>query len=364
MIPRKQSLVHQVASILRDGVRDAIWTEWLPGERVLCENYKVSRNTLRAAIDRLASEGVLIAVHGTGTRIVGKPRTENEVSREGVVGIISSRTIERVRPSTAIWVDELRERLFEAGLLLRIHLGRQFYQGDPSHSLESLLKRHPASCWLLQQSTGSMQEWFATNRIPCVVAGSAYDGVAVPSVDLDYRVLCRHAVGSMIGQGHRRVCMITPESKCQGDMEGEAGFWEGIEMSHHRDVESTLIRHGNDKKEIRLAVDKVLTQKVRPTAILVGRSFVYLTLVSRMAQLGLKIPGNISVVCREADPFLKFLTPRPTHYYINPIAYAGKLLDALLGTIEGDIGKELQTLILPELEIGMSLAPPPKVSAA
>ncbi len=275
MIPRKQSLVHQVASILRNGIREGLWTDWLPGERALCGAYRVSRNTLRAALNRLESEGVLTAVHGKGTRITGTPQqVEREPNREAVVGFISSRAIEQVRPTTAIWIDELRERLFEAGLLLRIYHGSQYFRRDPGPALESLHKHHSPSCWILPNSTRPMQEWFEERRIPCVIAGSTYEGIALPSVDIDYRALCRHAAGIMLSRGHRRVCMLNPETTNPGDLEGEAGFQEGLELSHQPDIIAPVLRHGNALQEICLTIDHIFKAPQPPTAILVAKSYI------------------------------------------------------------------------------------------
>ena len=364
MIPRKKSLVHQVAAILRDGIRSGLWSDWLPGERALCETYKVSRNTVRAAINRLETEGFLEAVHGTGTRIIGIPEVTIEPGRTGVVGLITSRSIEETRPTTAIWLDELRARLFQSGLRLKIHEGRQYFREHPERGLELLQRQYNHSCWLLQQSTKRMQQWFSENRIPCAVAGSAYPGIALPSVDIDYQALCRHAVGLMIGRGHRRICMLTPASRRAGDLKGENGFNEGMETSPHHHLEGRIVRHGNGIRDVSAAIERILETDKRPTAILVARSYVYLTLVSQMAQIGMRVPNDISVVCREADPFFQFLTPNPSHYYADPIIYARKLVGTVLNVIDGDILRDSQSLTLPEFAAGESLEGPSEEYAA
>lgn len=58
------------------GLRTAILTgrypagTTLPGERELSEQLGVSRLTLRAALTRLSSEGLVLSVHGSGTRVL------------------------------------------------------------------------------------------------------------------------------------------------------------------------------------------------------------------------------------------------------------------------------------------------------
>ncbi|GAB4211934.1 MAG: hypothetical protein OHK0013_34090 [Sandaracinaceae bacterium] len=65
-----------VATVAADAIRERILTgalragETLPGERELSEELGVSRLTLRSAIAHLEAEGLLRAVHGSGTRIL------------------------------------------------------------------------------------------------------------------------------------------------------------------------------------------------------------------------------------------------------------------------------------------------------
>jgi DNA-binding GntR family transcriptional regulator len=47
-----------------------------PPEAALCEQYKVSRNTLRRALDELATEGLLAAQAGRGRIVLGDDAAE------------------------------------------------------------------------------------------------------------------------------------------------------------------------------------------------------------------------------------------------------------------------------------------------
>jgi DNA-binding FadR family transcriptional regulator len=64
-----------VATVAADAIRERILTgalrpgDTLPGERELSEQLGVSRLTLRSAIAHLEAEGLLRAVHGSGTRV-------------------------------------------------------------------------------------------------------------------------------------------------------------------------------------------------------------------------------------------------------------------------------------------------------
>ena len=71
---QRSSLIDQVCAALREGLRAGAWPEWLPGERRLCAELGVGRNSLRAGLRRLAAEGVVAIVPGQGTRRLARVR--------------------------------------------------------------------------------------------------------------------------------------------------------------------------------------------------------------------------------------------------------------------------------------------------
>lgn len=68
------SLYYQVKSIIIDNIKNKVWTtnEKIPTERELCEIYKVSRITVRQALNELENEGYLYRKQGKGTFVTGQ----------------------------------------------------------------------------------------------------------------------------------------------------------------------------------------------------------------------------------------------------------------------------------------------------
>jgi GntR family transcriptional regulator len=70
--PRRQDQARRVADVLRHEVRrGAVPTGLLPAEDRLAQEYGVSRNALRAALDLLRRQGLIERIPGTGTRACG-----------------------------------------------------------------------------------------------------------------------------------------------------------------------------------------------------------------------------------------------------------------------------------------------------
>lgn len=68
------SLYYQLKNIIIDNIKNKIWdiNTKIPTERELCENYKVSRITVRQALKELENEGYLYRKQGKGTFVTGQ----------------------------------------------------------------------------------------------------------------------------------------------------------------------------------------------------------------------------------------------------------------------------------------------------
>lgn len=357
---RFTSLAAQVADVVRQEIQRGTWSEWLPGERQLTETLQVSRKTLRKALAQLRTEKIVAAVHGLGNRIL--PRQESGPVAAGtgssIVGLLTPDPLDQMRPYTSLWVNHLKTILSEKDARLRAFDGRKFFSQSPSRALDKLIAHNQAACWLLANSTEATQRWFANHSIPCVVAGSCHPGVDLPQADLDHYALCRHAAGVLLGSGHRRVAMLNERRGRAGDVESEAGFIAGVRESNHPEAVALVIHHEHSPASLTRVTERLLTAINPPTALLVSNGASYLTVVSVLAQHGLRVPRDVSVVSRDDEPFLSFLVPAPSHYAASSHVFAKKLLKPLLQLIGGEPALPRSTRILPTYTKGGSLGPP------
>ena len=358
LIPHR-TVANQIAAQLRAEIAKGTWRGWLPSERALCELVQASRNTVHIAIEQLKADGLVETTRGLGNRIVTVPKPTTESGHARTVGIVIPEPIGRLRPLIALWIDELKDLLIDEGCRLRVHEAQQYYQTNPARALERLVDQNSHDAWVLTLSSEAMQRWFARRPISCLVAGSTYAGVALPSYDLDYRAICRHAAGALLRAGHRRLGLLNRETRRAGDMDSEAGFVEGVRASPHDDATVEIAYHRDDLDSVTLALRRLLDRRHRPTALLVSNSYAYLSTASLLAQRGLRVPEDISLISRDDDPFLESLAPRPARYAVSPHAFAKKMLGLILRLIRHDPGVHQQhAYLLPRFSAGGSIAAP------
>jgi LacI family transcriptional regulator len=357
-LPQRNSLVSQTSAFLRQEINRGGWKEWLPSERTLCESLQVSRNTLRAALEQLKRENLVDARHGAGNRINTRQKPRSDALRSHDVAILTPDPLEQLRPSHTLWIDEMRAMLSERGCRLHVINGRQYFRANPGPALRKLVTQQAHGCWVLMLSNEKTQLWFEKNGIPCVVAGSVYTGIDLPFRDLDHKAICRHAAGVMLGAGHRRVGLLIQKTERAGDLESEAGFIAGVRSSSHADAEVVVGHHEPTVTGFCNTLRRLLEQKPAPTALLVANPNYYISAITRLAQLGYRVPRDISVLSRDDDPFLSYFLPAPTRYVTNPRTLAKTLLRPVLELLEGGVVTHRTIRIMPDFIRGESLTAP------
>lgn len=357
LIPHR-TVASQLAVQLRGELAKGTWHGWLPSERVLSRTLQASRNTVRAALGQLKADGLIEPVRGLGNRVIGATHSTPAHDQAKTVGVLIPEPIGRLRPLIALWIDELKDLLVEEGYRLRIHEGRHYYRTNPARALERLIGQHPHSAWVLTLSSEAMQQWFVRRGAPCLVAGSTYPEVTLPHYDLDYRAICRHGAGVLLRLGHRRLALLNRESRRAGDVDSESGFLEGVHRSPHSDATADIAYHRDDVESVARALRPLLDRKNPPTALVVSNSYAYLSTASLLAQRGLRVPQDISLISRDDDPFLGSLVPAPTRYRVDPHTFAKKMLSLLLQVLKRTPALRSPALLLPKFTAGGSTCAP------
>lgn len=351
------TLAGQVAARIAREIRRGTWISALPSERALTATLQVSRKTVRKSIAQLQRSGLIKTSSRMGHRILdraGAPAVHHELS----VGLLAPEALDKLPSYTALWFEEFRAVLFENGIRLTAFSSCRFFSRGMSDSLARLIRQSPQTCWVLTHSNEEVQRWFFNSQLRCIVAGSCHPGVKLPNVDLDYFAVCRHAVGAMLRQGHRRVAFLTQRSQRAGDLDSEAGFHDGVRRSTRPGLESTVVHHDGTADSVWRMLGRLFDSPAPPTALLVAKPVFYLTTVAFLAERGLRVGRDIALICRDHDTFLSYLRPTPAGYAFSPKIYAKRLVPLVLAHVRNENIPHLDQRIDPEFIAGLSLGPP------
>ena len=351
--PQRLSLIAQSVAILKEHVASCVAGERLASERELCVQMGVSRMTLRAALSRLADEGRIKG--GKGQRhLVAAASAGGRSTKSRSVVILSPLPLQAIDSRVMFWIDELREALGKQDYKLDFLHQRNCYSGHPDHALKELTSRLRPPAWLLYLSTHVMQAWFSARGLPAMIPGSRYPDVRLPSVDVDYRAACRHAVGRFLAKGHRCLVLLNPSSLAGGDLESELAFRESGEAAGGK-VEAIVAQHDGTVAGICTCLDRLLRRQPRPTAFLVSRPTHALAALGHLVRRGIRFPKEAAFIARDHDSFLEYAVPTVARYQADAVLFAHKISRVVLEMASGGDARSRDYRITPRLISGETL---------
>ncbi len=352
-LPRRSSLVAATAEVLHEAIEAGEWSRWLPGELELARRLRVSRMTLRAALASLERSGLLHASQGKRREILRPSRRAGAMGARRVVVLLSPAPLHQLPAPTVVWMDELRAHLDAAGWPLEIHEGPAAYRRRPAHALEELAARLRPAAWVLYRSTLEMQRWFSEHAPAAVIAGSRHADVALPAIDVDHAASCRHAAGRFLAAGHRRLAVVCPETELAGDLESLSEFQKGA------GGEVACARHRGTVRGLCASLERLFAHSSAPTGLFVFHAQHFLTVLGWLQRRGLQVPKDVSVVCRDDEPFLEAVLPPPTRYALSASSFARKTFRLVMGVVRGESGEPRQYRVIPTFLRGESLGKAP-----
>lgn len=359
--PRRVLLADQVAQSIEGEIAAERWIQWLPSERALQRILSVSRQTVRAALERLASTGRIAVEPYRGYRIVAAkiPKQNAVVIERRELGLICPEPVYRMPPRFIQVLDVFRALCAEAGLSVEVLEGQRFARNNPTRLMPRIVGISPKACWILALARRPLQEWFLQSGLPVVVYGNVYAGLKLTSTGIHYRACIRHATSLLLSKGHRRIVFVAYDVRAAGEEDSVRGFLEAFTAHRGEKGKPTVIeRPDGDADALCRQLDAILRVEPLPTAFVVSHTHHYATVATHLVNRGLRIPDDVSLICRSEDPFLQFLRPKPVFYRANMEVAARMLFERVRQAIEGTARPGDQRLLVPELVQGDSVAAP------
>ena len=356
-MPRRLSLSAQAASSIRKAVSDGTWEGFLPSERRLCEVFQVSRPTIRTALHLLAKEGLLDIRQGRRNRLLGSPRESNEQNR--FVGLVAHEPVSHMSQTSYQGISEMRAQLAKHGFNTEVLVCPPHSPRIQRRKLEDFIRQNRVFCCVLLSVSKDIQQWFCAHSVPALVLGSCHPEVNLPSLDVDYRSVCRHAAGTLLSKGHRRIALVIPNSEVAGDLASEQGFREAVEQRFADDAtRATIVRHNGTAQNIGMKLDVLFSSPDAPTALFVAKPQHVFIVIIYLLKRGLSVPDTVSLMARDYDHIFETVNPPIAHYTFGEESFAHRLTRLMLQMVnQGYISPE-PNLIFPKYFAGGTVKSP------
>ncbi|WP_425582056.1 LacI family DNA-binding transcriptional regulator [Streptosporangium fragile] len=282
----------------------------------------------------------------------------NAVARslvEGRTHLVGALVADLHNPFYAEFLDGLQESLHGDGL--RLLIGNS--QWDPAfedEAVEAFLELRVDGLVLLgiAPTSGTLVE--ATGYTPTVVVGER--DIDLGGVDIvvdDDQLGARLAVDHLVELGHRRIAHIEGAGSSSGRFRCEGYL---VAMRRHSLAPYIMVEEGESSEEGGArAAHRLLTRDPRPTAIFAANDRVAMGVLSAAAELGLRVPEDLSVVGYD-NMHRAGAQPISLTTVDQPRRAMGRSAAALLNDRIGDPGKASRLRqIAPQLVVRQSTGP-------
>jgi len=352
-IPRRISLSSQIAAAIRKGIEDGVWDGSLPGERRLCELFQASRPTIHSALRALAKDGWFEIRPGSRNRLLprGSRRARKPPGRS--VGIIVHEPFSHLGSILAQGLNEMRVHLAEQGFTTEVYVSPVHTPRAQTRGLESFLRQSRVSCCVLVSTSRAVQRWFSEHSLPALVLGSCHPSVRLPSLDVDYRAVCRHAAGLFLHKGHRHLALVVPDFGTAGDLASEQSFKQAIE-EHSDGARASIVRHTGTARSIGTKLDALFKSDQPPTALLVARTPYVFTVIMYLLERGLGVPDPVSLIARDSELMFDQVEPSLARYAFKSDAYVRRLCRLMLQMLNERLSPK-PILIVPKFIAGRTV---------
>jgi DNA-binding LacI/PurR family transcriptional regulator len=193
-------------------------------------------------------------------------------------------------------------------------------------------------------SDSPARDWLMRRRLPLVLVDQ--DPLpGIPSVNVDDRGGARMAAQHVVELGHERVGIVTvaldgsrglvdPRANIRGHPQRQRmlGWLDTLEAAR---IQPTVVQtRSNTDEEADQAAHVLLATDERPTAVLCFSDVLALGVMRVASELGLAVPGHLSVVGFDDSPAAHRSTPRLTTVRQDVAAKGRLAAEAVIGAID------------------------------
>ena len=195
----------------------------------------------------------------------------------------------------------------------------------------------------------------AARQAPSVVVAAGWNDAGVDTITTDDARGAALAVDHLVSLGHRRIVHLDGAQNTSAEVRRD-GYVEAIRA---HGLEPRVVLAGDDEDDAKDAIDWVVGEPDRPSAIFAFNDLVAAGALDRLDDLGLQVPGDISLVGYD-NTFIADLHRLSLTTINQPRVQMGRLaVSTLTRRIENDVGETVRLRLEPELVLRGTTAPPP-----
>ncbi len=309
------SILDQTVEHLREGLRAGRWGGELPGVLRLAAECVVSKDTMRAALRLLEKEGLLSAGRAGGRRKVlaaggagPADRARAKTSSLRVAILLHHPLAEESNPLHQTLRDIQRE-LVAAWHAVAFAPKTQTELRFAPARIAKLVAATPADAWVVTAAPRPVLEFFAAQPLPAIALGGRSLGLDIASSGVGGAPGLCTATRRLLALGHRRIVLICGRAWRQPAGGRNATAYTAELAAHGIAAGDYSLPDFEPTAAGLRALFESLFRVTPPTALILESADYAVAAFAFLAQRGLAVPRDVSLVCLYPDASLQWWDP-------------------------------------------------------
>lgn len=280
----------------------------MPGGDKLAAELGVGRDTVEAALKSLEGEGLLVNQGRRRGRLIVPPDGANRTRRIRV-GILLFERLDR----GAECIVELSHVLVEAGHAVFFAPKTLTGLGMNVGRIARMVEQTEADAWVVLAGSGAVLQWFAARDKPAFALFGRRRGLRIASAGPDKAPAMAAITRMLMERGHRRVVLMVREMRRLPQPGAqEQAFLDTLE-AHGLPAGPYHLPDWDESVEGFYARLEMLFRFSPPTALIVDEVPLFAAVQQFLAGKGLRVPGDVSLVCMDYDVSFEWCRPKISH---------------------------------------------------
>lgn len=342
--PYYKYIYEEVKSNIKLGKYDNI--EYLPSEASMSKEYDVDRVTVRRALQLLVDENLITKEAGVGSKIVKKEIVEPKLNINpnisyspcnNIAFVLPARKSNKIsQPFISAVFDKFQEICKEHGYNL-------FYtslcEDDDIPTIFSTIR---GAVFVSEIYQVVIDKVLAMN-IPAIAVSTTSSSIrSILSDNISGSVI---AVEHLISLGHKKIAYINGTKSYLNAIERYEGYVRTL-GNHSIPINEKLIINGDwDFNSALESVQKLIDSKEEFTAIYAANDMMALGAMRALAENGLSVPRDVSVIGFDNVEQCRYSLPALTTINIDRDILANQIMKNLLELIEHNDHVPIKTII-------------------
>ena len=343
----------EIVDLVKDNIKQRVWKagDKLPTEKALAEQFSVSRQTVRRALQALTEEGIVVSVQGSGSYIQSTAKLSQSLRiNHGNIAVISTYSDNYIFPST---LKGMQTVLSEAGYTMQLAFTNDSVS-DERTILTKLIEMDNVDGVIVEPAKSALPNpnlylyrKLMDMGIPLLFFNSFYYELPVPCVRIDDFAAAYRATELLIQAGHRNIAGVFNPEDGQGHLR-YAGYLKALWDHDLQESSKNVVWRTKT-----IGMDR-LNEGV--TAVVCYNDEVAYKLIASAQEKGLSVPDDLSVVGID-DSDLATLSTVPITSFIHPKKELGEQVARNMLTLIQDPDFDANYLFHAELVERASVAP-------